>query len=165
MKKIYPVVFLLMLHVALAAQNGAYTTYRLVVKATGQCVTNENSELKMAEERTGRNAWSQFFIITRLDEQRVLLASASDNRLCLKRDGAGVVLSAYADADMDAFAWKLLFTGGSYSYLAAGDGQATVALKAEGNNTGMEQPPFIEGCDNEVADLFRLSLEPVTNTF
>lgn len=165
-KKIYPILLLMLGHFALAAQGGAYTTYKMVIKGTGQCVTNEKNVLAMADVKTGQNAWSQYFIAAHIDDRHVLLASASDSRLFLQRLNGKVVLGGYSDGDpIGPFSWQLHYAGGNYHYLTSGTGQTTLALQAEGGAIKMAEPPFISGCSNSIADMFRMRLEPVTNTF
>ena len=141
-----------------------YTTFRLVLKSTGQCLTNDHGTLAIADKRTGKNQQSQLFVLHRVADNKVWVASALDNSLYIKRSQNDVVLAAHpATSDLE-FHWALNYAGGPYRYFAKGD-TPSMALKVSGTQTGFANFPSLNGSDDPSGDGFLFYLESVTRTF
>ena len=154
----------LLMSFSMLEAKAQYKTFRIILKETGKCLTNDNGTLIMADKRTGENRLSQLFIFKRVENSKIWIASAADNSLYVKRSQNNVLLGTYSGSYDLEFHWQLDYAGGTYVNFTKGD-SPNLALKVTGSQIGFADPAKLSDLNDPAADSFRFELEEVDNTF
>ena len=125
-KQFYLLGLFLLLSTGLSQAQEQYTTFKMVFKESGHYLSNENGALSVLPKKTNANSLSQLFILKRVGRGQILVASAAQPELFLKKIENQVILSPYNGDNGEDFRWEVNYEQGDEGYLVSGDSQLTL---------------------------------------
>ncbi|MGB3467262.1 MAG: hypothetical protein WBA74_18410 [Cyclobacteriaceae bacterium] len=162
-QKIYLLIvaLILLIKFSTVAQSD-YTTYQFLLEAGDKALTVKNGLLSFEEKKAGIGQYNQLFILKRTEAGNVLIVSAAEEELYLKRNSGTVALSS-GDFDPDA-EWEVNYTGDPFVTIAIPAAPMQV-LTMQNSNLVVASFTKLSDNDDTSGNNSRLRIVEVTNTF
>lgn len=155
------VAILLLIKLTTNAQSN-YTTYQFLSEADDKALTVKNGLLSFENKKTGVGIYNQLFIMKRTNAGKVILVSASEEQLHLKRQSGSVILSTGThDTNSE---WEINYTGFPFITIAI-PGSPLQTLRRQGNNLVTTSFTPLTNNSDQAGNYARLKIHKVTNTF
>ncbi len=130
--------------------------FPLISKGSGKAVTLVGDELLLREKQTQENKIAQLFFFKRQGDAKVIIVSAANNSLCLKRTGNGVALKTFRASDVLHFLWEICYAGHPYCTIKHPDASRMV-LKVEGDKLVMDRRTTLSSNEDPNGDAYRFT--------